>query len=60
MLGGDQSETGGVGPVPYLNILGGTSQKKHPVVGLKKSRRSLKINIILDKQIKTQPEYLII
>ena len=32
MLGGVQFETGGVGPVPYLNILGGTSQKKHPVV----------------------------
>ena len=31
MLGGVQFETGGVGPVPYLNILGGTSQKKHPV-----------------------------
>ena len=33
MLGGVQFETGGVGPVPYLNILGGTSQKKHPVYG---------------------------
>ena len=31
MLGGVQFETGGVGPVPYLNILGGTSQKNHPV-----------------------------
>ena len=27
MLGGVQPETGGLGPVPYLNILGGTSQK---------------------------------
>ena len=34
MLGGVQFETGGVGPVPYLNILGGTSQKKHPVVAV--------------------------
>ena len=33
MLGGVQFETRGVGPVPYLNILGGTSQKKHPVDG---------------------------
>ena len=31
MLGGVQFETGGLGPVPYLNILGGTSQKNHPV-----------------------------
>ena len=27
MLGGVQFETEGLGPVPYLNILGGTSQK---------------------------------
>ena len=32
MLGGVQFETGGLGPVPYLNILGGTSQKNHPVL----------------------------
>ena len=32
--GGDQCEISGVGPVPYLNIFGGTSQKNHPVVTL--------------------------
>ena len=32
MLGGDQFKTGGLGPVPYLNILGGTSKKNHPVL----------------------------
>ena len=35
--GGVQFETGG--PVPYLNILGGTSQKNHPVGGVLQPRR---------------------
>ena len=41
MLGGVQFETGGVGPVPYLNILGGTSQKKHPVEAVEKKHGDL-------------------
>ena len=46
MLGGVQFETGGVGPVPYLNILGGTSQKKHPVDegGVQRSRGKCQVS----------------
>ena len=53
MLGGVQFETGGVGPVPYLNILGGTSQKNHPVSRiLALARKILVLFIVSGRQLK--------
>ena len=56
MLGGVQSKCWGVGPVPYLNFFGGTSQKKHPVHNTDFLYYTAEALVAKFKKLKTSPQ----